>query len=92
MLNDLKYLANRNVHGICNQSIEEVGGRQSSSEQVVSEEGEPNGNVSKPIPSINPPVDVAVTDSSAARSKKIRERPSMKSIQIRGSSYHCVNW
>jgi vacuolar protein sorting-associated protein 54 len=72
------------------KSIEEVGDRQSSSEQVHVE-GEPNGNVSKPTPSINPPVDASMADSTAGRSKKIRERPLMKSIQIRGSSYHCVN-
>ncbi|XP_024389299.1 vacuolar protein sorting-associated protein 54, chloroplastic [Physcomitrium patens] len=68
----------------------EAGDGQSAAEQVNGE-GVPNGNASKSTPSHTPPVDATVTDSSAGRSKKTRERPHMKSIQIRGSSYHCVN-
>ncbi|KAG0623694.1 hypothetical protein M758_3G194100 [Ceratodon purpureus] len=78
------------VSGAKDKTIEEVGERQSPPERINGE-GEPNGNISKPIPSQAPPADVAATDSTAGRSKKIRERPLMKSIQIRGLNYHCVN-
>lgn len=73
------------------KSSQRVGDKKGASEQVHVEDGEPNGTVQKPTPSINPPVDVSVTDSSAGRSKKIREKPTMKSIHARGQSYHCVN-
>lgn len=78
------------VSGAKDKTTEEVGERQSPAEQTNGE-GEPNGNISKPTPAPAPPVDVSVADSTAGRSKKIRERPFMKSIQIRGSNYHCVN-
>jgi hypothetical protein len=83
-------LVNKNLYGICYQTTEEVGERQSPPEQTNGE-GEPNGNISKPTPAPVLPVDVLVVDSTAGRSKKIRERPFMKSIQIQGSNYHCVN-
>lgn len=77
----------------CLQTPEESVFHESTTESVAVESGESNGNVSKPAPIPGPTVttDPAV-DQNTGRTRKGRERPSMKSLQIHGTSYHCVNW
>lgn len=75
------------------QTPDNVEAHGTSAESGASEGGESNGNVSKPISTPTVPATIDTTaDLTSVKIKKARERPSMKSLQIRGTSYHCVNW
>jgi hypothetical protein len=78
----------------CLQTSEESVDHDNTAESVAVESGESNGNVSKPAPTPAPTVitDASAVDQNTGRTKKGRERPSTKCLQIHGTSYHCVNW
>lgn len=82
------------IYCCCLQIPEESVDHDSTAESVAVESGESNGKVSKPAPTPAPTVitDASAVDQNTGRTKKGRERPSTKSLQIHGTSYHCVNW
>jgi vacuolar protein sorting-associated protein 54 len=85
--------ADQGAHQVNGKTSEESVDHDNTAESVAVESGESNGNVSKPAPTPAPTVitDASAVDQNTGRTKKGRERPSTKCLQIHGTSYHCVN-